>query len=106
MRAAAPRTSRGLFDREHEQFRDSVREFIAREIVPNQERWEEQHLVDRSVWTAAGKQGLIGIAAPVEHGGGGIDDYRFRAVLVEELASISAASVGSGFAVHDDVFLP
>jgi alkylation response protein AidB-like acyl-CoA dehydrogenase len=103
---AATITTRPLFDSEHEQFRDAVRTFMAREILPNLERWDEQHLVDRSAWLAAGKQGLLGIAVPEQYGGGDVSDYRFRAVMAEEFARISAASVSSGFTVHDDVFVP
>ncbi|MDX6430323.1 MAG: hypothetical protein QOE54_2689, partial [Streptosporangiaceae bacterium] len=69
MTTALPQAARSLFDSEHKQFRDTVRTFIAREIISNLERWEEQHLVDRSAWVAAGKQGLIGIAVPEEYGG-------------------------------------
>jgi len=106
MTVPASRVTRRLYESEHDQFRDSVRAFIARTVTPNLERWEEQHLVDRSAWTAAGKYGFIGIGAPVEFGGGGIEDYRYRAVVTEELARVSAASVGAGLSVHDDVFLP
>jgi alkylation response protein AidB-like acyl-CoA dehydrogenase len=106
MTTALPQAARSLFDSEHKQFRDTVRTFIAREIISNLERWEEQHLVDRSAWVAAGKQGLIGIAVPEEYGGGGLADYRFRTVVAEEFARVSAASVSSGLSVQDDVFIP
>jgi long-chain-acyl-CoA dehydrogenase len=83
-----------------------VRQFIAREVVPNQQRWEQERLVDRSVWTAAGRQGLLGIAAPEQYGGAGADDFRYRCVVKEELARVGAASLAAGFALQDDIVLP
>ena len=97
---------RTLYEQDHEDFRAVVREFVAREVTPHQQRWEQAHLIDRSVWTAAGKQGLLGLAAPEELGGAGQDDFRYRAVMMEEFARVGAASLASGFAVQDDIVLP
>ena len=69
---------------EHETFRDSVRDFIERELEPHAEKWEADRLVDRSAWVAAGKYGLIGFNMPEEYGGGGVNDFRFNAVIDEE----------------------
>jgi len=97
---------RTLYTEDHESFREVAREFVAREVVPHQQRWEQDHLIDRSLWAAAGKQGLLGMAAPEAYGGGGQPDFRYRAGLMEELAAVGAASVASGFAVQDDIVLP
>ena len=56
-----PRT---LFSPEHEAFRDSVRRFIASEIAPHHERWEEQNCVDRAIWNRAGELGLLCMTRP------------------------------------------
>jgi alkylation response protein AidB-like acyl-CoA dehydrogenase len=77
---------RVVFEDEHEALRESARQFIERELVPNAEKWEADRLVDRSAFTAAGKYGLIGFNMPEEYGGGGSDDFRFNAVIDEELA--------------------
>jgi alkylation response protein AidB-like acyl-CoA dehydrogenase len=97
---------RNLYDADHEQFRSAVREFVAREITPHRERWDRDGLVDRTAWSAAGAQGLLGIPAPVELGGGGVDDYRYRMVLIEELCAADAASFNAGLSVQDDLVLP
>ncbi|GAA5210871.1 acyl-CoA dehydrogenase family protein [Streptomyces thinghirensis] len=97
---------RTLYDRDHEDFRSVVREFVTREVSPHQQRWEEEHFIERAMWTAAGKQGLLGLAAPEEYGGAGQDDFRYRTVMMEEFARVGAASLESGFSVQDDIVLP
>jgi alkylation response protein AidB-like acyl-CoA dehydrogenase len=97
---------RTLYERDHEAWRDVVREFVEREVVPHQRRWDDEHLVDRETWRAAGKQGLIGIAVPEQYGGGGLEDYRFRTVVMEELAKVGAASLSLAFGLQDDIALP
>jgi alkylation response protein AidB-like acyl-CoA dehydrogenase len=97
---------RGLYGPDHEAFRDVVRAYVEREVTPNQARWEARHLVDRQAWLAAGKQGLIGLPIPEEFGGAGTGDYRYRCVVMEELARVCAASLSSGFGLQDDIAVP
>ena len=92
-----PRT---LFSAEHEQFRDSVRRFIAEEITPHHERWEEEGMVDRALWPKAGAAGLLCPNLPEAYGGCGAD-YLFNVVITEELGR--AGATGPGFAVHSDM---
>lgn len=97
---------RDLYDRDHELFRQSVREFLVREVVDHRQRWDDEGLIDRSAWLAAGKQGLLGIAAPEHLGGGGIPDFRYRVVIMEEFARVGASSLNAGTSVQDDLVLP
>jgi long-chain-acyl-CoA dehydrogenase len=97
---------RRLYDADHDAFRHVVREFVEREVVPHQARWNEQRLIDRHTWRAAGKQGLIAIEVPEQYGGGGLRDYRYRCVVMEELAKVNAASLNSSFGLQDDIVLP
>ncbi|MFF0815176.1 acyl-CoA dehydrogenase family protein [Rhodococcus sp. NPDC003318] len=97
---------RNHYDADHEAYRDTVREFLAREVEPHHERWEEQRLVDRSAWLAAGKSGIIGLAVPEEFGGSGVTDYRFRQVVAEEVARTATTSFGAGIALQDDIVIP
>lgn len=96
----------GFYDELHEEFRELAREFSAREIAPHYADWEKAHRMERSVWTAAGEQGLLGLAVPEEYGGMGLSDYRFRMVLDEELCRAGHESVGLAFHLHDDWVLP
>jgi acyl-CoA dehydrogenase len=98
--------ARLLFEAEHEALRDSVKTFIGREVAPHTAAWEEQGLVDRSAWLAAGAAGLLGIGAPSQLGGGGEPDYRYRMVLMEELSRAGASSLNAGISAQDDLVLP
>jgi len=97
---------RNLYEPDHEAFREVVQAYIKREVTPNIERWEAERSVDRQAWLAAGKQSVIGLGVPEEYGGGGTDDFRYRCVVMEELARVCAASVSSGFSLQDDIAIP
>ena len=97
---------RAVFDDEHQAFRATVKEFLARDIVPHIDEWEEAEQVPREVWAKAGKSDLIGLQVPEEFGGAGTTDYRFRMVMIEEFARVGATSVAAGFTCHADVVLP
>ncbi len=95
-----------FYEEEHEEFRGLAREFVAREVAPHYARWDAEHLIPRSLWTAAGGAGLLGLAVPEEHGGMGLTDYRFRAVLDEELVRQGALGVALALHLNDDWVLP
>jgi long-chain-acyl-CoA dehydrogenase len=96
---------RGLYTAEHEAFRDSVRTYVEREVVPNMVAWDEQRLVSRAAWIAAGRQGIIGLPGP-EECGAALTDYRYRNVIMEEFAVVGANSLSSSFALQDDILIP
>ncbi|MCX4385994.1 acyl-CoA dehydrogenase family protein [Micromonospora peucetia] len=93
-----------LYERDHEEFRELCREFLTREAVPHHERWEADGIVDREVWRRAGAAGLLGMDVATEYGGGGQRDFRFNAVLDEEI--VAAGCTGLGFGLHNDVVAP
>ena len=95
---------RTVYGPEHEQFREIVREFLAREVAPHARAWEKAGIVDREVYRAAGKHGVIGFNVPEEFGGGGVDDFRFNAVATEELARAGPGT--PAFSLHNDVIAP
>jgi alkylation response protein AidB-like acyl-CoA dehydrogenase len=97
---------RDLFEADHELFRDSVREFVEREVTPYVAKWEAQGRVDKEMFRAAGRAGLLGMAIPEEHGGGGVADFRFNAVIVEELIKGDAMASGMCITLHNDVCIP
>ena len=96
---------RTIFEPEHEEFRATVREFVDRHVTPNLDGYIEAHGVDRALWIEAGKQGLLGLQVPEQYGGGGSDDYRFSAVLGEEMSKVSVG-IASCMGIHTDVVAP
>ena len=96
---------RNIYEEDHEAFRSSVREFVEHTLVPRTESMIAEHTIPREVWLEAGKQGFFGLTIPEEFGGAGIDDYRFNAVLAEELAKFNSAT-SSCFGIHADITAP
>lgn len=95
---------RTLFDEEHRMFRDAFRRFVEREVAPYHEQWEKDGAVSRDVWLKAGENGFLGMNVPEEYGGGGVEDFRYHAIISEELWR--AGATGIGFSLHNDITLP
>src|SRR5699024_8946667 len=76
---------RNLFDSDHDLFRETVAEFLKREVTPFHDQWEEDGIVPREVWTKAGEVGLLGHGVPEEYGGTGTDDFRYNTIVNEEV---------------------
>ncbi|WP_433499570.1 acyl-CoA dehydrogenase family protein [Sphaerimonospora sp. CA-214678] len=95
---------RDLFDEEHLLFRETVSEFLAREVIPRHGQWEKDGIVPREVWKKAGELGMFGFSVPQEYGGAGITDFRYNTVIVEEI--IRAGATGLGFGLHNDIMAP
>ncbi|SDH10531.1 acyl-CoA dehydrogenase family protein [Klenkia brasiliensis] len=93
-----------LYEADHEDFRASVRTFVEKEIAPFHAQWEKDSIVPRELWTAGGAQGFLGIDQDERYGGGGVRDFRYQAVLSEEMARVGASGVG--FGLHNDVVSP
>lgn len=83
-----------IFNEEHEAFRRSIRQFVAAEITPNIEKWEDAGEIPRSLYEKAGELGYIGIRYPTEYGGSGLDSVT-EAVFIEEMARAGAGGVGA-----------
>ena len=98
-----PRT---IYEAEHIEFRRTVRNWIESEIAPNHEQWERDGIVPRSVWEDAGIRGFLGIAVPEIYGGGGSEDFRFAAIISEEIGFAGVVGGAHGFTVHNDIVLP
>ena len=94
---------RTIFSPEHEIFRQSVRAFFQREVVPHQERWAEQGMVDREVWRKAGAAGLLCPWLSDEEGGPG-GDLLHSLVIIEEQARVYES--GLALSLHSDIVVP
>lgn len=94
---------RTLFGPEHTLFRTNVREFFEREVIPHQERWRRDGIVDRDAWRKAGDAGLLCPWLEEEYGGPG-GDFLHSVVVMEEAAR--AYEAGFALALHSDVVVP
>ena len=96
------RSNRGIYGPDHDQFRRSVRQFLAREFTPNLERFEADGKVSRDLWLRAGEMGLLCPSLPEEYGGLGLD-FSFHAVLNEEF---TYAMMADCLTLQTDITLP
>lgn len=97
---------RTVFESEHQVFRESVEHFVATEILPNHAAWSEAGIVDKAMFRAAGSQGLLGMAIPEDLGGGGVDDFRYNAVINEVVTARGVAASATCITLHNDICLP
>jgi len=96
---------RNVYGPDHEAFRATAHEFVERSLKPRAEQFIEARSIDREVWIEAGKQGLLGLEVPETYGGSEARDFRFNAVLAEELSKFNAAA-SSSFGIHADCVAP
>ena len=94
---------RSLFSEHHEQFRDTVRRFLEKEVAPHHARWEDEGYVDRDIWTKAGEAGLLCTSMPEAYGGADADKL-YSVVLFEEIAR--QGFTGLGFGLHNEIVAP
>ncbi len=93
-----------ILEQEHEDFRQTVRAFLEKEVVPHHAQWEADGQVSREVWRAAGDQGLLCFDVDEQYGGAGVQDFRYNMVVAEEMCRAGAS--GPGFPVHTDIIVP
>ena len=96
--------TRAIFEPEHEAFRETVATFLDKEAAPFHRQWEKDGIVDREVWAKAGTQGLLGLQLPEEYGGGGTADFRYNAVVGEEMTK--RGIYGCAFTLFNDMIAP
>jgi len=93
---------RTAYTEDHHQFREQVRKFFARELVPNLDKWERDGIVSRDFWRACGQAGILCPTVPESLGGLGLD-FRYNAVIGEELAY---AGSSAGITLQNDITIP
>jgi len=91
------------FTEEHALFRQSVKEFIAREVAPNYVQWEQEGMVPREIWQKCGSQGFL-LPWADEKLGGFEADYLFSVIVMEELAG--SGCMGLFLSLHSDIVAP
>ena len=94
------------FTDDHRMFREGFRQFVAAELVPHNEAWEAAGICDRSLFRAAGTAGFLGTQVDEAFGGGGVVDYRYNQIMMEEFERAGVGTAGSGIGLHNDIVIP
>lgn len=97
---------RTILEPDHELFRESVQHFMEKEILPNVDQWEHDGNIDKEMFRKAGRAGLLGMAIPEVYGGGGVEDFRYNAVIVETFMGGGAGSSSMCITLHNDICVP
>jgi acyl-CoA dehydrogenase len=92
--------TRTAYTEDHEAFRTTVRQFVAKEIEPNALQWDEEGIVPKSVWPKAGDLGMLCPTVPEEFGGLGLD-FGYNAIIDEEFGY--GTDVATGFSLQSDI---
>lgn len=95
---------RDVYQDEHSDFAESVSAFLRQDVTPRIGEFEKAGMIDRDVYRAAGKLGIVGLQIPEEYGGGGQDGFLFNCVVTEQIA-YERSTMGS-LRVHTDVVTP
>ena len=88
---------------EHRMFRDALKRFLAREITPHIEEWEEAGIVPREAWKKMGGQGFLAMGVPEENGGLGAD-FLYSVIVTEELVRTNHSGLAAS--LHSDIIVP
>src|SRR5256714_15613975 len=104
-RAHRARVTLPPFTEEHEQLRESVRRFVARELRPHSQQWEDERWFPNEVFGKLAAVGFLGLKYPEEYGGEG-GDHLHDAVLIEELPRAGSGGVSAGIGGHIGIATP
>ncbi|MCX5825234.1 MAG: acyl-CoA dehydrogenase family protein, partial [Deltaproteobacteria bacterium] len=91
------------YTEEHRIFRDSLKRFLAKEIVPHIEEWEEAGIVPRGAWKKMGEQGFLAMGVREEYGGLGAD-FLYSVIVAEGMARTN--HTGLAASLHSDIIVP
>jgi alkylation response protein AidB-like acyl-CoA dehydrogenase len=97
---------RTLYSSEHKDFGESFRAFLSRHAASSYEQWEQDGIVPREFFTAAGRDGFLALEVDERYGGAGVGDFRFNAMLHEVGFGMDLAGAVGGITLHNDICLP
>lgn len=87
------------FTEEHNLFRESLRSFLKKEVVPHIDNWEHEGKIDASIWKKMGEMGFLGIHYPETYGGSNLDFF-YTVILQEELQRINSGGFAAAVWAH------
>lgn len=88
------------FTEEHQLFRESLKDFLQKEVIPHIEKWEETGTIDRFIWEKFGEMGYFGLNTPEEFGGLGLDLF-YTTIFLEELQKINSGGFAAAMWAHE-----
>nr|WP_299344520.1 acyl-CoA dehydrogenase family protein [Allomuricauda sp.] len=87
------------FNEEHRLFRESLRDFLQKEVVPHVDDWEKTGVIDRSIWNKFGEMGYFGLPYPEAYGGLDLDFF-YTVILLEELQKVNSGGFAAAIWAH------
>ncbi len=87
------------FSEEHHLFRESLSNFLKKEVVPHIDKWEETGTIERFIWKKFGEMGFLGITYPKQYGGMELDLF-YTVILLEELQKINSGGFAAAIWAH------
>ena len=91
------------YSEEHRIFRDAVKKFLDKEVVPHIEEWEAAGIVPKALWKKAGEQGFLCMWVPEEYGGAGAD-FLYSVIMTEETTKTNFSGLTAS--LHSDIIVP
>ncbi|HSQ47335.1 MAG TPA: acyl-CoA dehydrogenase family protein [Lutibacter sp.] len=87
------------FTEEQQSFRKSFQDFLQKEVVPHIDKWEKTGTIERFIWKKFGEMGYLGINAPEEFGGLGLDMI-YTVIFLEELQKVNSGGFAAAIWAH------
>ena len=87
------------FTEEHQLFRESLKDFLQKEVVPHIEKWEKTGTIERFIWKKFGEMGYFGLRTPEAYGGMDLDLF-YTVIFLEELQKINSAGFAAAMWAH------
>lgn len=84
---------------EHQLFREGLRTFLQKEVVPHIERWEAEGKIDRGIWEKFGEMGYFGLDYPEQYGGLALDKF-YTLIWLEEMQRINSGGFAAAMWAH------
>ncbi|OGR25643.1 MAG: acyl-CoA dehydrogenase [Desulfobacterales bacterium RIFOXYA12_FULL_46_15] len=91
------------YSEKHSAFREKFRAFVKKEILPNAEKWEQDHMVPKQAWKKMGQEGFLCPCVQPEYGGPGLD-FLYTVIIIEEMARTRQTGLISY--LHSDIIVP
>ena len=92
------------FTEEHNMFRQSLRDFLSKEVAPHIDEWEAKGQIPRENFARFGEMGYVGIALPESHGRRDLE-YFYSVIFNEEMVRVNSGGFGAAIGAHASLAL-